>query len=114
MNGIGDFLKQARNKCSLSLDDVHEQCGITDSKLSKFEREIGRSPSPSELRKLANLYGISVITLYIMAGYLNQNDLNEYQLVFKNTELLNPEEIANIQTQINLLTKGRQVSDNDF
>lgn len=114
MNTIGKFLKQARSERGLSLQAVHQQCGITDSKLSKYEREKGRSPSPGELKKLANLYGISVISLYLMAGYLDESDLISYQLVFNNAELLKPEEVANIQTQINLLTKGRQVSDNDF
>lgn len=37
-----------------------------------------------------------------------------YQLIFDNADLLNEEEQQSIQTQINLFTKGRQVSDNDF
>lgn len=109
---IGNYLKRARNDCHLSLKDVHNQCGVTDSKLSRMERGEGRALNPIDLHKIAHLYGISVIPLFIMAGYLNENDLAEYQLVFKNTDLLNEEEKQSIQTQINLLTKGRQVNSN--
>ena len=103
-----------RNKLHLSLKDVQERCGVTDSKLSRLERGEGRDFSPFELKKLARLYDVNVILLYIKAGYLDESDLSEYQLIFKNANLLNEEEYLSIQTQINLLTKGRQVSNNDF
>lgn len=109
MGNIGSQLKGARNKCHLSLKDVHDRCGVTDSKLSRMERGEGKILSPGELRKLAHLYGIGVVPLLIMAGYLDENDLSNYQFVFKNADLLNEEETQSIQTQIDLLTKGRQV-----
>lgn len=107
MSNIGNYLKQSRNNSHLSLKDVHERCGITDSKLSRMERGEGKTLEPIELRKLAHLYGIDVISLYIKAGYLDESDLSDYQLVFNNTDLLNEEEKQSIQTQIDLLTKGR-------
>ena len=103
-----------RNKCRLSLKDVHEQCGVTDSKLSRLERGEGRIPAPHELKKLAQLYGIGVVPLYIMAGYLDESDLSAYQFVFDNADLLNEAERESIQMQINLLTKERKASNNDF
>lgn len=109
MSNIGNYLKQSRNNCHLSLKDVHDRCGVTDSKLSRMERGEGKPLEPLELRKLAHLYGIDVISLYIMAGYLDESDLSDYQRVFKNTDLLNEEEKQSIQTQIDLFTKGRQV-----
>lgn len=109
MSNIGNYLKQSRNNCHLSLKDVHDRCGVTDSKLSRMERGEGKTLEPLELRKLAHLYGIDVIPLYIMAGYLDESDLSDYQRVFKNTDLLNEEEKQSIQTQIDLFTKGRRV-----
>lgn len=114
MSDLGTYLKELRNELHLSLKDVQERCGVTDSKLSRLERSEGRDFSPLELKKLAQLYGVNVIPLYIKAGYLDESDLSEYQLLFENANLLNEEEHSSIQTQINLLTKGRQVSDNDF
>lgn len=114
MCSLGAYLKEMRNKCHLSLKDVQEQCGVTDSKLSRLERGEGKTLAPYELKKLAQLYGIGVVPLYIMAGYLDKSDLSAYQLIFDNADLLNEEERQSIQTQINLFTKGRQVSDNDF
>ena len=114
MSNVGTYLKEARNRCHLSLKDVQERCGVTDSKLSRLERDEGRDLTPHDLKKLAQLYGIGVIPLYVMAGYLDESDLSDYQLVFENAGLLNEEERQSIQTQINLLTKGRQVSDHDL
>ncbi len=108
MENIGSYLKRVRNNRNLSLNAVHNLCGVTDSKLSRIERGEGKSLDPIELRKLANLYDIDVVPLYIMAGFLNKNDLTGYQLVFNNADLLNDEEKRSIQTQIDLLTKGRQ------
>ena len=109
MNDIGNYLKKARNNCHLSLKDVYDRCGVTDSKLSRMERGEGKPLDAAELRKLAQLYGIGVVPIYIMAGYLDESDLSDYHLVFKNTDLLNEEEKQSIQTQIDLFTKGRQV-----
>lgn len=114
MNNLGSYLKQMRNSCHLSLKDVYDRCGITDSKLSRMERNEGKPLDPAELRKLAKLYGIDIVPLFIMADYLDESDLAKYQLTFKNANLLNEEEKQSIQTQIDLLTKGRQVINNGF
>lgn len=114
MSALGSFLKEHRNRCNLSLKDVHEQTGITDSKLSRLERGEGKTPDPEELKKLARLYGIGVVSLYLLAGYLEERDLSDYQFVFKDADLLSEEEKENVQTQINLFTKGRKVSNNGF
>lgn len=112
MSEIGNYLKETRRSCRLSLKDVHDQCGVTDSKLSRMERGERKSLDPTDLKKLARLYGISIVPLYIMAGYLDESDLSEYQLIFKKADLLNEEEKQSVQTQIDLLTKGRQVNSN--
>lgn len=114
MSDLGSFLKEHRNRCHLSLKDVHDQTGITDSKLSRVERGEGKPLDPDELKKLAHLYGVGVVSLFILAGYLEEQDLSDYQFVFKDADLLSEEEKENVQTQINLFTKGRKVSNNDF
>ena len=114
MKNIGSYLKEQRIKCHLSLKDVFDQCGITDSKLSRIERGEGKPLSPLELKKLAQIYKIGVISLYIKAGYLDESDLVDYQFMFENANLLNEDELQSIQTQINLLTKGRTVSHNEL
>ena len=113
MNELGMYLRTQRVSQSLSLKDVYVKCGITDSKLSRIEHG-ERLPDPAELRKLASVYGLDVISLNIMAGYIDKKDLIGYQFVFQNAMLLNDEEKQSIQTQINLLTKGRTGLKNDF
>ena len=64
MIAIGDFLKQQRQTLGLSMSEVHEQTGITDSKLSRIERCEGRPSDPLELKKLAELYQVNIVTLW--------------------------------------------------
>ena len=109
---LGTQLKNARNTNQLSLKDVKELCGIADSKLSRVERGGKEKLRPDELKKLADLYDLNIVELYILAGYLAEEDLTQYQLVFENTSLLTDEEKQSIQTQINLFAKRRgQIND---
>ena len=106
MKELGTYLKDQRIKCNLSMKDVFDQTGITDSKLSRQER--GSSMlKPDELKKLALLYHISAVPLFVMAGYLDETDLEDYQMGFQRAGLLNNAERECIQAQINLLTKER-------
>lgn len=107
MESFGAYLKDLRNDRKLSLNDVYTQCGITNSRLSRAERNEGKPLDPTELKKLARLYNVSVIPLYIKAGYLSDQDLTDYKLVFQDANLLTKDEHQNIQTQINLFVKGR-------
>lgn len=108
MKNIGTYLKDIRNQRNLSLKDVYDRCGITDSKLSRMERGEGKLLDPVELKKLADLYKINVIPLYLMSGYISEEDIKQYQLFFDNVDLLNDSERQSLQMQINLLTKGRR------
>lgn len=112
MKDIGTYLKEQRMQCNLTLKEVQDQSGISDSKLSRQERG-GKSLSPEELKKLARLYHISAVPLFVMAGYLDESDLTDYQMGFQNAGLLYENEAACIQAQINLLTRGRKPEDND-
>lgn len=114
MMEIGAYLKQKRQTLNLSLSAVYAQTGITDSKLSRIERGEGRLLDLNELKKLSELYQINLVSLYLMTGYLTENDLLDYRFGFDGAALLTKEELESIQTQINLLTKGRTVSNNDI
>ena len=106
MKSFGFDLKDLRTSCQLTLQDVYAKCGITNSKLSRAERGEGQL-DPLELKKLAKLYNVSTVSLFLKAGYLTEQDLEDYKFVFQNADLLTEEEHQNIQTQINLFIKGR-------
>ena len=89
MDRIGPFLKEQRMKCNLSLSEVHKKCGITDSKLSKQERGKRKPLAADELKKLGRLYKTDVVSLFLMAGYLDKSDLSRYQAVFKKAQSQN-------------------------
>lgn len=110
MNELGCFLRETRQRNQFILKDFKKLCGITDTRLCKIERG-ERLPKPQELSKLAKLYEIDLIDLYIKAGYLSKRDLDAYQFRFKDAELLTSEEQDAVQTLVNLFTKERTVAD---
>ena len=110
MAELGDLLKVSREKSCLSLKKVYEITGITDSRLSKMERGQIHC-TPDDLKKLAHLYNIHLIPLYVLAGYLSEVDIKEYQFVFKGVSSLDDEEMQHIQAQIDFLNKKRKVDE---
>lgn len=106
MKSIGTFLREQRTKFSLSLNDVYEHTGITNTRLSRIELDRVNEPSPEVLKKLASLYRIDLIYLYKMAGYLEDKDISPQLKHFSNYEALNEEEYNFIQQAIDILAKN--------
>ena len=107
MSALGEFLKEIRNQKRLSQAKVFQQTGITDSRLSKAENGADDILNPNEIKKLASLYGVGTVKLYMMAGYLTVSDLEEYCSGFKNTDLLDADEKKHIQSQIDFIVRKK-------
>lgn len=105
---FGPYLRKIRNEMDLSLKDVCRTAGISDAKLSKIERGENKPLSAAELKKLAELYHVDLITMFLKAGFLDESDLQPYQTGFQNAGLLTAEEKECVQSMVNLLTKGRK------
>ncbi len=107
MSELGDYLKKLRNEKGLSQAKVYAQIGITNSRLCKAENGADSILSATELKQLATLYGVPVVPLFTMAGFLSASDLEEYQSGFKNTDMLDSEEKSHIQDQIDFMIKKK-------
>lgn len=107
MSELGDYLRKARNIKGLSQAKVHAQIGITNSRICKAENGADNILSAAELKKLAVLYDIPVIPLFIMAGFLETSDLEEYRSGFKNTSMLDSEEKNHVQSEIDFIIKKK-------
>jgi transcriptional regulator with XRE-family HTH domain len=68
-DSLGPYLAAARNRKGLSLRAVEAATGISNPYLSQLETGKIREPSPTNLHKLAELYGIPYATLLQLAGY---------------------------------------------
>ena len=107
MSVFGDYLKDIRNQKGLSLAKVHELTGITNSRLCRTGNGADGILNAAEIKKLAALYGVAVVPMYLMAGYLDTSDLEEYRSGFKNTELLDTDEKKHIQDQIDFIIRKK-------
>jgi HTH-type transcriptional regulator, competence development regulator len=66
---LGQFLRAARERKSLSLRAVERETGVSNAYLSQLESGKIRQPSPVVLHKLAELYGVAYGTVLERAGY---------------------------------------------
>ena len=107
MSELGDYLRNVRNERGLSQAKVQNQIGITNSRLCKAENGADNILSAAELKKLAVLYGVPVVPLFIMAGFLETSDLEEYRSGFKNTSMLDSEEKNHVQSEIDFIIKKK-------
>jgi len=108
MKRLGEQVRKLRQNLNLSLNDVYQKTGIHDSVLSHMEKGKTQNPAPATLKKLAELYNVNVISLYLLCGYLDENDLAEYQRCFSGVALLTEEEKNLVQKQIDILIKKLQ------
>lgn len=108
MKRLGEQLRKLRQDLNFSLNDVYQRTGIHDSVLSHIEKGETQTPGPATLKKLAELYNVSVISLYLLGGYLDESDLTQYQRCFFGVDLLTDDEKDLVQKQIDIFTKKLQ------
>lgn len=108
MCDLGEYLRNIRNKNGLSLNKVYQETGITDSRLSKAENGAWSNLKLSEIRKLADLYEVSVISICLHAGFFSESDIEEYQSCFRNVILLDDEDKQHIQSEIDYILRKKE------
>ena len=106
MNELGTYLKELRINHGYSQEHIFECTGITDSQQSRIERGLTQKISPIILKQFASFYNICVIDLYLLAGFLSNEDISQFRRIFKYTELLTDNQKRNIQEEINLYIQG--------
>lgn len=75
MQKLGSFLAAARNATRKTLRAVESETGISNAYLSQLENGKIKAPSPQNLHKLANVYGVSYELLMELAGFPIPNGL---------------------------------------
>jgi len=81
---LGEYLKHLREQFDLTLREVEERTGISNAYISQIENGIKDSPHIKILKKLADVYNISLLEMLIKAGYLDSEDLEESILKLPN------------------------------
>ncbi|MBR1708797.1 MAG: helix-turn-helix transcriptional regulator [Clostridia bacterium] len=106
MSSLGEALRNSRRSVGLSLKQVSEQCSITNSRLSKMERD--QIPCKlDELIQLVKLYNVPVVEFFMATGCFTADDLGSYQKVFQGVDFLDEDEKEHIQRTIDLLTRKK-------
>ena len=74
---FSEYIKSLRAAKRLSLREVAQEAGISNSYLSQVEQGHRGPPHPNTLRKLAVVYEVPVRELLESAGYLEEPELAE-------------------------------------
>lgn len=104
---LGEYLRDVRKQRNITLNDVFNATKITNSRMSKAEKGDAGNLKYFELRKLALLYDVSVIQIYMRAGLLDESDLEQYCSTFKDVGQLDEEDKKHIQSEIDYILKKK-------
>jgi transcriptional regulator with XRE-family HTH domain len=78
MSDVGGFIRQQRERSSISLRRLAERAGISNPYLSQIERGL-RRPSADILKSIARGLSISAETLYERAGLLERRSVPDVE-----------------------------------
>jgi len=99
---IGERLKELRLCKNISMDQIEELTGITDSRLSRIERGMVKHVAFDDIVKLLKAMDVPLLAFLSDEGYC------EYNIsALKHVELLNDFEIAHIQNEIDFILKEK-------
>ena len=102
-SSFGKYLKQLRLSKGLSMADVFNRTGITNSRLSKIEHDQITDPTMAVICKLSNCYQVNVINI------LNEAGMGIAKPVpLQHTSFLTSKELEVVQQIIDLFTKERR------
>lgn len=76
---LGQFIRDQRRNSRLTLRKLAEVAGVSDPYLSQIERGL-RKPSAEILQAIAKGLRISAETLYVQAGFLEENKQSDLRL----------------------------------
>lgn len=100
---MGAYLKKIREEKGLSTREVYELSKVSNSYLSLVENGRRRA-SAVVLKKLASVYNIDYLDLYVKAGYA---DLAEYEKTEKLKNSISLEELFKDQVPLLRNSKSR-------
>jgi transcriptional regulator with XRE-family HTH domain len=72
VENFGEYLKRLRGEQRLSLREVEERSGVSNSYLAQIERGVRRPPSADILRRLAPVYNVPARDLLKAAGLFDE------------------------------------------
>ena len=76
MPDVGSFIKEQRERSSLSIRKLADMTGVSNPYLSQIERGL-RKPSADVLSQIAKALRVSAEVLYIRAGILEPTETSE-------------------------------------
>ena len=72
MESFGAHIRKLRKQKGLTLKQVERLAKVSNAYLSLLERGQRRPPRPEILKRMAEVYGVSVKELMVAAGYLEE------------------------------------------
>ncbi len=74
MSNIGKFIKELREKKGFSQRQLAYLSGVSNTEISRIENGERKKPDIEILQKIARPLGVNYKTLYVVAGYVKNED----------------------------------------
>lgn len=108
---LGDKLRQLRDIKELTLRQVEEETGVSNSYLNQIENGKVKDPSPHILHKLAEFYNVPYALLLELAGYAVPGKKRKITgVAYSLMEDLTPEEEDDVLTFLRFVKQRRKKS----
>lgn len=115
---LGAYLKKLREEKGLSTREVYELAKVSNSYLSLVENG-KRRPSAVVLKKLAPVYNVDYLDLYVKAGYADlaeyeKNNSNNFRYASNggiNTEGLDENDIKEINSFVEFIRNRKKTKE---
>ncbi len=106
MRSLNELLRDKADVNGLDNHQLSEALSIPECRLERILSGTEQCTF-DELRKISDVFACPIIDLYVAAGFLRNEDLEQYQRVFNGTENLSEPEMEHIQATIYMFNKSR-------
>lgn len=99
---IGERLRELRLSRNISMEQIEQMTGITNSRLSRIERGLNKHVALDDIVELLKVFDVPLLAFLCDEGYCEANTS-----VLKHIELLNDFEIAHVQNEIDFILQEK-------
>ena len=101
---VGERLRELRLSRNISMEQIEQMTGITNSRLSRIERGLNKHVALDDIVELLKVFDVPLLAFLCNEGYC---DCATNTSVLKHVELLNDFEIAHVQNEIDFILKEK-------
>lgn len=111
MSDIGDLIKEHRLACNLSQKKLGDACSISDAEIMRIENGDRKTPSWSNLCKIAKALKMHPFQYLLISGYIEEKDIHP-SVLLTGLDQLNADDVRYLQLMIDFIISRKCTDEN--